>query len=216
MAAQFLPRLFVIGDSISIQYGPALERFIRGKFSYARKADEDFQRADEDLDVPAGANGGDSGMVLAYLRARRRLDPIKADVLLLNCGLHDIKTDPATGTKQVPLAQYRANLETILSETRTEFPRIIWVRTTPVFDDIHNSRSTSFHRFGRDVDAYNAAADQIMAGAGIPCVDLHGFSLSFLPEGFCDHVHFTESARELQAAFLAGALDAMTRDWPGV
>ena len=198
-----LPRLFVIGDSISIQYGPYLEKRVAGTFAYDRKQDAaGAPRATSNLDVPIGANGGDSDMVLAYLRHRRAHDPVRADILLLNCGLHDIKTTPSTGAIQVPLERYRANLLAIIEETRAMHLRLVWIRTTPVFDETHNSRSQAFHRFARDVDAYNAAADAIMAAANAPAIDLNGFSAKFLPAGFIDHVHYREEIREKQAAFI--------------
>ena len=202
-----LPRLFVIGDSISIQYGPHLEKLCAGVFAYDRKRDDaGAPPAAGNLDVPTGANGGDSDMVLAYLRHRRAHAPIPAGLLLLNCGLHDIKTDPATGTKQVPLARYRENLRAIPGEARAMRLCLAWVRTTPVIDEVHNKPGMAFHRFARDVADYNAAADTLMAAAGVPVIDLHAFTEPFLPGAFCDHVHFTEDVRERQAAFLFDAL----------
>jgi lysophospholipase L1-like esterase len=207
LVASSVTRLFVIGDSISIQYGPYLERFLGGSFAYDRKRDAaGGAKAEHNLDVPQGANGGDSAMVLAYLKARAAGQPIAADVLLLNCGLHDIKTDPATNAKQVPPDAYARNLRAILAEARRMNLRVVWVRTTPVITEIHNARSRSFHRFAADVAAYNAIADEIMAEAKVPVIDLHGFSARFVPAGFIDHVHYSEAVREKQAAFIAGAL----------
>ncbi len=40
-------------------------------------------------------------MVLSFLRAKAESGGIEADLLLVNCGLHDIRTDPETGTRQV-------------------------------------------------------------------------------------------------------------------
>ena len=77
--------VFVVGDSISIQYGPFLERFLRGVFSYARKEGE--REALLNLDRPQGANGGDSSMVLEYLRALVATGTFRPDLLLVNCSL---------------------------------------------------------------------------------------------------------------------------------
>lgn len=41
--------------------------------------------------VPDGPNGGDSQMVLAYLKSRLADRTFEPDVIMLNCGLHDIK-----------------------------------------------------------------------------------------------------------------------------
>jgi lysophospholipase L1-like esterase len=202
-----LPRLFVVGDSISIQYGPFLETFLSGVYRYDRKQDDaGAPKAAHNLDVPTGANGGDSAMVLAYLRQRRLNRPLPPGVLLLNCGLHDVKTDAATGLRQVPLARYADNLRAILDEARLQGQRLVWVRTTPVIDEIHNARSRAFHRHASDVAAYNEAADAIMRAAGVPVVDLHGFSAHLVPAGFVDHVHYDAACQEKQAAFIAGAL----------
>ena len=199
--------LYVLGDSISMHYGPYLDTYLRGLMAYARKSGED--EALLDLDMPQGANGGDSAMVLGYLRARAVSNPIKADLLLFNCGLHDIKTDIATGAKQVPIGRYVANLEAIVSEIRRMGPSPVWVRTTPCDGEIHNARKKDFHRFSRDVVEYNAVADGIMAAQGVPSLDLYTFTTNLGPDLYCDHVHFQEGVREKQAAFLAGALTAL-------
>ncbi len=204
-----LPRLFVIGDSISIQYGDALERRLAGLFRYDRKRDDaGAPKALSDLDVPTGANGGDSAMVLAYLRHRRASAPIAADVLLLNCGLHDIKADTVTRVRQVEPAAYEANLRAIVGEIAAMGPTPIWVRTTPALEAVHNRPDSAFLRFAADVAAYNGIADRVMAEAGVASLDLFTFSMGFVPAGFCDHVHYTEQVREEQARFLADGLTA--------
>lgn len=212
-----LPRVFVVGDSISIQYGPYLERFLSGVAVYDRKGDEPGQaKAEQNLDYPTGANGGDSGMVLAYLRARESTGGIAADWIVLNCGLHDLRRKPQTGQIQVPLDAYEKNLRAILKESEKMNLSPVWVRTTPVIDMIHNARvkSQNFHRFAVDVEAFNAAADRVMAQAGVPIIDLHRFTALFIPDGFVDHVHYTEPVREKQAAYLAGALSVLVgRRW---
>ncbi len=63
-----MKRLFVLGDSISIHYGPYLKRFVSSTYIYDRKRGE--SQALLDLDQPVGANGGNSRMVLEYIRRR--------------------------------------------------------------------------------------------------------------------------------------------------
>lgn len=197
-----MQKLFVLGDSISIQYGPYLAQMLRGVFEYARKEAE--AQPPVASRYPADTNGGDSSMVLAYLEAQ--LAKIASDLLLLNCGLHDVKVDPQDGTKQVPPDRYQANLRDIVRLVRRNRTRAVWVRTTPVDDETHNSRSTSFYRFGRDVIHYNEIADTVFAEAGIPVIDLYTFTLNLGDGVYCDHVHFTERVRALQAAYIAGSL----------
>lgn len=199
--------LHLVGDSISIQYGPHLELHLAGRLGYSRKCGDHGN-----LDQPQGANGGDSGMVLAYLRGCRAAG-LAWDALVINCGLHDIKTAPGTGQRQVPDDAYRANLEEIVLAARELAPRLVWIRTTPVVAAIHNARNSGFFRFEADQQRCNAIADAVMRAAGAPLIDLDGFTRSLGgDEVFCDHVHFTEPVRALQAAFVAGSLQALLAD----
>jgi lysophospholipase L1-like esterase len=208
-----LPRLFVVGDSISMQYGPYLERFCAGSFSYARKTgDEGFA----DLDNPTGANGGDSAMVRDYLEHYVRAGGPPADYLLVNCGLHDLKTHPETGAKQIPIGAYEENLVRIVAlcgsrDGSPGNPRLLWTRTTPVVDEIHNSRQKEFRRYSADVARYNATADAVMHGYQVPTIDLHSFTERLGPPEklFIDHVHFSETVRQAQAAYIAGYVAAL-------
>lgn len=196
--------LHLVGDSISIHYHPHLERHLAGRLAYSRKTGDHGN-----LDKPQGANGGDSAMVLAYLRGCREAG-WAWDALAVNCGLHDIKTAPGTQDRQVPDEAYRANLTAIVDAGRAVAPRLLWIRTTPAVAAVHNARSTGFHRFEADQQRYNAIADAVMTAAGVPLIDLDGFTRSLGgDEIFCDHVHFTEPVRALQAAFMAGSLQAL-------
>ena len=199
-----LPAVYVIGDSISAQYGPYLEQYLAGTFRYGRKTGK--EEALRRLELPESANGGDSSAVLAFLRAMHSHEGIDAEVLLVNCGLHDIKTDPGTDNKQVPLDLYRQNLTAIILTAGEMGLRMVWIRTTPCDQTVHNRPGMAFHRFAADCDAYNAAADQVMAAAGVPAIDLYGFTKALGPEPYCDHVHFHEHIREKQAAYIAGWL----------
>ncbi len=63
-----------------------------------------------------------------------------------------------------------------------------------------------FKRYNRDVIAYNHAAGRVMRQANVPIIDLYKFSMSLGEDIYCDHVHFKEEIRRLQAAFIAGQL----------
>ncbi|MEZ4736850.1 MAG: SGNH/GDSL hydrolase family protein [Caldilineaceae bacterium] len=199
-----MKKLYVIGDSISIQYGPYLQQALQGVMHYARKEGE--TEALLNLDNPQGANGGDSSMVLAFLQGVQRQGGLDADLLLVNCGLHDIKTNPQTGQKQVPIDHYAANLRAIVDLVATMQPTLVWIRTTPCDERIHNQPHMAFHRFAADGDAYNQVADEMMHNAGVPTIDLYTFTRNLGPDLYCDHVHFHESVRAQQAALIAGWL----------
>lgn len=201
------PQVFVVGDSISIQYGPYLEKFLAGKAKYDRKKDIPGQKAEANLDFPTGANGGDSRMVLAYLKSKVAEPDFRPDVLLLNCGLHDIKLDVKTRTYQVDSASYRQNLHAIYALARKHNIPLVWVRSTAVVDSIHNSRSTAFHRHAKDLDAYNRIADEVWHQYKVPLVDLYEFTRSLPGNNYIDHVHYNENTRAMQAAYIAGFLN---------
>jgi lysophospholipase L1-like esterase len=200
-----IPKIFLIGDSISIQYGPYLKEYLAGSAVMERK--EDNGEANDDLNVPTGANGGDSGMVLEYLKVMLPKTEFKPDYLLLNCGLHDIKTKINTNTRQVSESEYKNNLSQIIDLLRKKDIQMIWIRTTPVVDSIHNhSENKWMHRFAKDLKEYNHIADSIFIAQQIPMIDLHGFTQNLGSEHFIDHVHYDEETRKLQAAFIAGNL----------
>ncbi len=198
-------RLFVLGDSISMHYGPYLKAMIGDKIDYSRKG-ENAQV--ENLDIGSSINGGDSACVLAYLKELKDVD-FQTDWLMINCGLHDIKTTPETGTRQIEIDAYESNLREILELVKSAGWKLIWVRTTPVDDAQHNDRDINFHRFDRDVAEYNAVADKIFGEAGVPSIDLNSFTASLDEELFCDHVHFYDPVRKLQAAYIAGCLSCI-------
>ncbi|MBP1990570.1 SGNH/GDSL hydrolase family protein [Paenibacillus eucommiae] len=196
--------VFVIGDSISIHYGPYLQQAIAPQLSYDRK--RGTEDALKDLNNPIGANGGDSGMVLAYLQQQEQ-EHIHYDILLVNCGLHDIKTDPATRTKQVTPEQYEANLQQICQLGISMARSFVWVRTTPLVDEIHNQLA-SIYRFHEDLLQYNSIADKVMEQNDIPVIDLYTATLGMGKDEdvYCDHVHFKDDVRQRQAAFIAKQL----------
>ena len=111
--------IHVVGDSISIHYGPYLAKYISPYYQYSRKEGQV-----EDIDSPDGPNAGDSSMVLAYLR-----ECIAAgmywDAVIINCGLHDIKR--YDGRPQVPLAEYEENLLAIYELARRLCPFRSWM-----------------------------------------------------------------------------------------
>ena len=58
-----LPKLFLIGDSISIQYGPYLEKYLEGTVVYERKQDDG--QADKARDLQAAFI---AGFLQSYIR----------------------------------------------------------------------------------------------------------------------------------------------------
>lgn len=209
VSVNILPAFYLVGDSISVAYHEALERECRGDYRYSRKGGIELARAD--LDRPQGANGGDSAAVLEHLREVLR-NPDCPDTLLVNCGLHDIKVDPATGARQVSLEDYRKNLTEIVDLVHRSGKRLVWITTTPLEEVRHNGHSLGFHRFESDLARYNAAALEIMMAQGVPIIDLHQFTEGLEGPLFRDHVHFVPDVSIRQARFIRASLDDL--EWP--
>lgn len=199
-----LPEFFLVGDSISGYYKPYLAKYLAGYVMLESKKDD--SQVEDYLDLPGGANTSDSRKALAFLQGQYKNAAFNPDYILLNCGLHDIKRDLETNELQISEQEYRKNLEAIarlLSEHQT---RLIWIRTTPVVDHIHNARQTTFRRYAADVAAYNQIADEVCLKYKIPEIDLFTFTKRLGDEQFIDHVHYKEPARNLQGAFIAGGV----------
>lgn len=195
------PFLFVIGDSISMQYGPYLKQYLGDQALYARKGD--LEKA-SNLDP----NGRDSETVLVYMRSLIEARNFQADILMVNCGLHDIKRDLTLSNYQIPPEQYRQNLVQLINEFPLFAGKLVWVSTTPVADAIHLARNNEFKRYNADVLEYNQIAQDVMRPAGISTIDLYTFTCQLgSPEQlYEDHVHYREGVRMLQGAYIAGCL----------
>lgn len=199
-----MKRVFHIGDSIAVQYGPFLQERVGGHVDLFRRGR--LEEAQRDWDVPRGPNQGDSDSVRAMVDSTPLMNAADADAVLLNCGLHDVKTDPATGRRQVPIDRYRENLVAIAARLAELRLPLLWVSTTPCDEAIHNRPDMVFHRFAKDVVDYNRVAEEVMDAAGVHRLDLHGFALTLGPDLYCDHVHFHDWVRQRQADFLAEGL----------
>jgi len=199
-------KIFVIGDSVSIHYGPYLKKMIENKFEYDRKRGE--EQALMDLDKPIGANAGDSRMILEYLEEELKKNT-KYDILLINCGLHDIRVDRYSNKIQIELEEYKKNLNEIIKISKEMANKIIWIGLTPVIDEIHNSREGGFLRFSEDVHNYDKNAKQIMREYNIPSIDMYNFTRNLGADIYSDHVHFKEEVRKLQAAFIVEHLNCI-------
>lgn len=189
--------LHVVADSISMHYGPFLNKYLSHWCKYSRK-----EARIGELENPEGVNGGDSSMVLSYLR--KCIDQkFSCDVLVLNCGLHDIRS--FNGCNQVEIEQYEKNLIDIYDCASHISHYTFWVRTTPVEDDLHNSMKKDFKRFNGDVEKYNIVADKQASLHATGIIDLYNFCRNIGGvDNYLDHIHFTEEMRKVQGAFVAG------------
>jgi acyl-CoA thioesterase-1 len=108
-----LPRVLLIGDSISIGYTTPVRELLRGVANIHR--------------VPE--NGGPTSRGVQQLD--KWLGDGKWDVIHFNFGLHDIKLDDA-GKPLTSAADYEANLRAIVARLRATGARLVFATTTPV------------------------------------------------------------------------------------
>ncbi|MBI4024703.1 MAG: hypothetical protein HY360_06950 [Verrucomicrobia bacterium] len=195
--------------------GPYLKQMTSGVFSYSRKGEEksEIRKAFRNLDVPRGANAGDSAMVLDYLHSLDRAGSFQADLVLLHVGAHDIKRDLRTGRNRVTLADYRKNVAAIIAWFKKRHIRLVWIRNGPLDETLHNARCRAFQRFEKDLDEYNRAAEILLKRQHVPILDLPGFTRTLGPmkQLLKDHIHFKDEIVRLQAAYITGWLMSAAR-----
>jgi hypothetical protein len=201
-------KLFILGDSISIHYGQFLEKMVAPQFEYSRKTGTEPQlEGSRFWGEPNGKHSNDGRDYMNLMTADPNWRP---DVMLLNAGIHDLTTmDPVTKVKQVPLNLYIQNLTTVLDAMDRRKVQVIWVNTTPVNENYYREHNMDMKHYSADVEAYNAAAAELMAKKVVPVIDLHAFTSSLGgTEIFTDMCHFTEPVARLQAVYIAGYLAA--------
>ena len=197
--------IFLMGDSILINYKTKLYEFLHKKFDIHTRAGE--LEALKDLDFPRGMNTGDSRMALNYLIEQDKLNKINYDYCVFNCGAHDIKRDPSSKKPQIDLSEYEKNLSEIIRILRKNNTEPIFVTTVPIYDEIHNSLvGLIYTRSNDDSIKYNEVAKEVMFKNNVPVIDLCYFTGLFGKDALCDHVHFKPEICDFQAAFIAGAV----------
>jgi len=178
-----LPRVLLLGDSISIGYTREVRQRLAGRANVHRPP----------------VNCGPTVFGLEQLEGW--LGPGRWDVIHFNFGLHDLKYLDANGTYIVPgpgdhpLAspeEYAANLREIVSRLKRTGARLVFATTTPV-------PAGTVGRVEGSERAYNAAAEQVMREAGVPINDLHALATAHPGFQLPHNVHFTREGCEVLA-----------------
>ena len=178
-----LPRVLLIGDSISIGYTLPTRVLLKGKVNLHR--------------IPT--NGGPTIKGLEQIDAW--LGKKKWDVIHFNWGLHDLKYMGPNGENlfprekggkvQVPIQEYEKNLERLVVRLKKTNAKLVWRNTTPV-------PPGSKGRYVGDSIKYNAAAALVMIRHGIPTHDLFTMSIKRMKEIMLPaNVHYTKDGSEV-------------------
>ena len=191
--------VFIIGDSISEQYGPFLQIELENFFGYARKKG----KPDVGLPEVAGDNGRSSAYVLGYLNYETGEASTKYDILAINCGIHDISND------KIPLNDYIENLKKIITVAKANATDVVWITTTPAKASVNITTSSGITTpFNKEVLNYNYEAAKLMIENDIYIIDLYSLTKSYGPVDtlLADEYHFNAVTQEKQAKDIARIL----------
>jgi acyl-CoA thioesterase-1 len=187
-----LPRVLLIGDSISMGYTIPVRELLKDKANVLRVLD----------------NAGDTGRGLENLD--KWLGAKRWDVIHFNFGLHDLKYLDAEGKYVTPdkgkqvtlLPQYEANLRQLVARLKKTNAKLIWASTTPVPD-------ASLGRVQGGETAYNEVALKVMTELGVPIDDLHSVVVNGPPDMQLPHnVHYTPEGYRILARSVTGSIEA--------
>lgn len=199
LSAQDLPRVLLIGDSISGGYRKPVVDLLEGKAEVHRQKGNagPSSRGVEKLEQWLKTGGSD-----------------RWDVIHFNHGLHDLAwrkasgrgLDKKNGKRWASLAEYRQNLETItqrLLKTRAE---LIFATTTPVPEGEPG-------RVPGDDDKFNAVAREVMHKYGVTINDLHGLVAPRMAELATrpGNVHFKREGSQILAEQVVACIEGALR-----
>jgi acyl-CoA thioesterase-1 len=178
-----LPRVLIVGDSISMGYTLPVRSLLAGKANVHRIAE----------------NGGPTSH--GVQKIDEWLGAGHWDVIHFNFGLHDLRI-MEDGKHQVALSDYEGNLRRIVARMKATGARLVWASTTPVPD-----AKVDPPRHSADVPLFNAAARKIMEENGIAIDDLFALAepqlaVIQLPA----NVHYTPAGYEVLARQVAAEI----------
>jgi acyl-CoA thioesterase-1 len=184
-----LPRVLLIGDSISIGYTVPTRESLKGKANVHRPATNcgPTSRGVEQIDEWLGDG--------------------KWDVIHFNFGLHDVRyfedgkaSDAGKGQRQVNQSDYEKNLEQLVGRMKRTGAKLIFATTTPVPEG-------SAGRIKGEEVKYNEIALRVMHKHGVVINDLYAFTLPRLAEMQRPaNVHFTPEGSERLAAQVSASI----------
>ncbi|MBM3860781.1 MAG: SGNH/GDSL hydrolase family protein [Verrucomicrobia bacterium] len=184
-----LPRVLLIGDSISIGYTLQVRALLKGKANVHR--------------IPV--NGGATEVGLANMKSW--LGDSKWDVIHFNFGLHDAKFASET-TQRASRELYAENLRKLVAQMKATGAELIFATTTPV---PKGGVLTPTRKFD-SIAERNKVALKVMQGNGVAIDDLYSVVLPVMEKvGRPDDVHFQPEGYELLAKAVAASIETALR-----
>jgi len=140
-----LPRVLVVGDSISMNYEKAAKAALKGVANYHRNEGNCFSTY--------------HGVAfMEYWLGDYTREGLLWDVIQFNHGLHDLKQRSAGAEYAVPIEDYKKNLKKEIEIMKKTGATLIWCSTTPV----PNSRGGKYGRQKGAEKVFNEAAMEVM------------------------------------------------------
>ena len=153
-----LPRVLVVGDSVSMNYHQAAADALKGVANYRRIEDNCWSTM--------------RGVAfMQYWLGDYTRKGLGWDVIQFNSGLHDMKMKSADGSYAVPIDLYKKNLRREIEILRKTGATLIWCSTTPVPCDCGSPRY-GFRRKGAEKDFNRAALEVLRDYPEIQVTDL--------------------------------------------
>jgi acyl-CoA thioesterase-1 len=196
-----LPRVMIIGDSISVGYTDGVREELAGQANVYR----------------VQGNAGPSSSGVQQVDKWIASGTGRWDVIHFNFGLHDVKLGtggkdnrpyPTADGHQVPAADYERNLREIVAKLKRTGATLIWCSTTP----IPQGKLNPPRRPGDEI-TYNEIARKVMVENGVAINDLHTAALSQRP-GIQQpaNVHFTKEGSAVLAKHVAASIKAVLQN----
>lgn len=175
-----LPRVMLIGDSITRGYFATVEEQLKGKAYVAR--------------IATSKAIGDPALLSEISTF---LSQGAFDVVHFNIGMHGWAYTEA---------EYRQHFPDLVATIRKHVPattRLIWASTTPIRKDREGGASNS------RIEARNRIARELATAAGIPVDDLHAAASAAPGDIHTDDIHFTKEGSAMLGAQVAAAIQKL-------
>lgn len=195
-----LPRILIIGDSISLGYTPFVRELFQGRVEVAHN--------------PGNAQHTKTGLE----KIDSWLGEGQWDVIHFNWGLWDLcyrnpdsenqgNRDKVSGSLTTSLSDYETNLELLVRRLKQTGSQLIWGNTSFV-------PKGEAGRIEGDELKYNHVAERVMARHGIPTNDIRSLTATFRPSWFRapGDVHYQPEGYQAIATQVVDAIEMAVPD----
>ncbi|MBT7958369.1 MAG: prolyl oligopeptidase family serine peptidase, partial [Akkermansiaceae bacterium] len=208
-AAVSLPKVLIVGDSISGGYSKSLIKQLEGKAELVKLGAVAGYRIQKETFWHSRGTaknldfGSAKACIVDFERFEKHLSETKYAVIHFNFGLNDIFRG-RKGAWHNPVDQYAKDLAKIVKLLKKNGAKVIWASTTPI-------PANAPHNPEGDEIIYNAAAAKVMKANNVPINDLHSLVTSW--DGYAEwkkgnDVHFSGGVYAKLAAQIAKKITA--------